>query len=317
MIALGYVPFSSFLYYEFNSFFSHCSHLVQVGASYCEPNSSPSFYILTMGSNDIPPPHASPYVVPIANALLQAGGSLWTLTYILLTHQSFKDRTYGMPLFALSLNFAWEIVYALYVAEELLERMVFTIWLLLDCGMVYGLLTFGKEEWNHAPFMKKYLGIIFWGTTVWCVVGHWAFAEWWLVNDIGKKEGKFYNGRVGPDTTELGFWSALFCQVMLSISSLISLFVRQHTGGVSWGIWGSRMMGSVFGLYGNYAWGWYMWREAHEYFLNPFSIFMWVTCLVCDLVYPFVFAAFKKTEKVLPDGRKVAGHVEIGGKKSR
>lgn len=91
-----------------------------------------------MGSNDIPPPHVTTNLVPIANALLQAGGGLWTLTYILLTRQSFKDRTYGMPPFALALNFAWEIVYALYVAESPLEQTVFTIWLLIDCGMFTG-----------------------------------------------------------------------------------------------------------------------------------------------------------------------------------
>jgi hypothetical protein len=40
-----------------------------------------------------------------------------------------------MPLFALALNFAWEV--ALYVAESPLEQFVFTIWLFIDCGMVY------------------------------------------------------------------------------------------------------------------------------------------------------------------------------------
>ncbi|KUJ24430.1 uncharacterized protein LY89DRAFT_679574 [Mollisia scopiformis] len=270
-----------------------------------------------MGSNDISPPHVPSYVVPVSNALLQAGGGLWTITYILMARQSFKDRTYGMPFFALALNFAWEIVYALYVAEMPLERFVFTVWLLLDCAMVYGLLTSGKEEWNHAPSMKKYLGTIFWITTIWCTVGHWAFAKWWLDNDVGQKEGKFYMGRVGPDTTELGFWSALICQVNLSAASLVMLLVRQHTGGVSWKIWGSRMLGSVFGLYGNYGWEWWMWREAHEYFMSPFAVFMWVTCLVCDLVYPFFFARIRRTEKVLLDGRKAPGSIEIEGKKSR
>lgn len=190
-----------------------------------------------MGSNDIPPPHVPSFFLPVSNALLQAGGSLWTLCYILLTLQSFKDHTYGMPLFALAFNFAWEIIYALFVAESRLEQIVFSIWLLIDLGLVYGLLTFGKEEWNHSPLVKKHLGKIFWGLVLWCCLAHWTFAKWWIENEVGKKEGKFYGGVVAGDTTELGFWSAVVSQVYLSVASLGQLFIRRHTGGVSWGIW--------------------------------------------------------------------------------
>ncbi|CZR55524.1 uncharacterized protein PAC_05412 [Phialocephala subalpina] len=266
-----------------------------------------------MGSNDVPPPHVSTNLIPIANALLQAGGGLWTVTYILLTRQSFKDRTYGMPLFALALNFAWEIVYALYVAESPLERSApHRLWDGLRSAY------FWEGRMEPCSIHEKHLGTIFWLTTVWAILGHWTFAKWWIDNDIGQKEGKFYRGRVGPDTTELGFWSALLCQVVLSVASLVSLLVRRHTGGVSWGIWGSRMMGSVLGLYGNYGWLWWGWREAHKYFANPFAVFMLVTCLLSDFVYPFFFMGFRRTEKVLADGRKVAADfVDVGEKKVR
>lgn len=190
-----------------------------------------------MGSNDIPPPHVTPLYLPVGNALLRAGGALWTLTYILLTRQSFKDRTYGMPLFALAFNFGWELVYALYVSEAAQERLVFGIWLLLDLGMVYVLLSHGREEWNHAPLIKRNLGLIFLVMTTWCSLAHWTFAKWWMDNEVGKKQGKVYGGVEAGDTTELGFWSALVSQVYLSITSLAQLWIRSHTGGVSWGIW--------------------------------------------------------------------------------
>lgn len=89
-----------------------------------------------MGSNDIPPAHVPGHVVPVCNFLLQVGGALWTLTYILYARESFKSQSYGMPLFALALNFAWELVYALYVAESPLEKSVFVCWLIIDCFMV-------------------------------------------------------------------------------------------------------------------------------------------------------------------------------------
>ena len=69
----------------------------------------------------------------------------------------------------------------------------------------------------------------------------------------------------------------------------------------------TRNLGSMTGMYMHYGWAWYFWREAHEYFMSPFGIFLWATGLVCDLIYPFVFYHIRKTEKVLPDGRKVRG----------
>jgi hypothetical protein len=142
-----------------------------------------------------------------------------------------------MPLFALALNFAWEVVYALYVAETPLERFVFAVWLFTDCGMVYGMVKYAKYEWSHAPTVARRIGEIFAILAVGATLGHWTFAKWWIENDVGKREGKFYRGVIGPDTSELGFWSAALCQLVLSAASLRQLVVRQHSGGVSWAIW--------------------------------------------------------------------------------
>lgn len=68
-------------------------------------------------------------------------------------------------------------------------------------------------------------------------------------------------------------------------------------------------------MYINYGWMWYHWREAYEYFMNPFAVVLWVTALICDLIYPFVFAQIRKSERILLDGRKVAGDSVNSGKK--
>jgi hypothetical protein len=67
----------------------------------------------------------------------------------------------------------------------------------------------------------------------------------------------------------------------------------------------TRTVGSITGLYCNYAWAWYFWREAHEYVMTPLAIFLCGTALLCDLIYPFVLASVKNTELLLPDGRKI------------
>ncbi|KIW24688.1 uncharacterized protein PV07_10389 [Cladophialophora immunda] len=264
-----------------------------------------------MGSNDIPPPHVPLHVVPLCNFFLQVGGGLWTVCYILYVRESLRSRSYGMPLFALALNFSWELVYALYVAESPLEKSVFTLWLLIDCGLVYGIVRYARYEWTHSPTVARHIGAIFTVMTAVATLGHWTFARWWIENEIGKKDGKFYRGVVGPDTTELGFWSAILCQCYLSAASLCQLMVRQHSGGVSWAIWSTRTAGSIIGFYLVYGWEWYFWREAHEYVVSPFAVFLWATSFICDFAYPCMLLCVQKTEKVLPDGRKEAGESEI------
>jgi hypothetical protein len=50
--------------------------------------------------------------------------------------------------------------------------------------------------------------------------------------------------------------------------------------------------------------------------MSPFAVVLWFTALLCDLIYPFVFARIRKSEKVLADGRKVAADgVHISWKK--
>jgi len=63
---------------------------------------------------------------------------------------------------------------------------------------------------------------------------------------------------------------------------------------------------------------WYMWREAHEYFVSPLGVVLWMTSLVMDLVYAVLLFQVKRSERVLEDGRKDAGkwkEHKIGEKK--
>jgi hypothetical protein len=66
-------------------------------------------------------------------------------------------------------------------------------------------------------------------------------------------------------------------------------------------------VGTLVGLNFNYAWAWYTWREAHEYFMTPPAVFLWAMTTFCDVVYAIVFTRVRRSEKVLTDGRKVAG----------
>ena len=39
-------------------------------------------------------------------------GICWTIVYAFLAYRSFKDKSYGMPLAALALNFTWEFTFS-------------------------------------------------------------------------------------------------------------------------------------------------------------------------------------------------------------
>ncbi|KAF2812242.1 uncharacterized protein BDZ99DRAFT_507581 [Mytilinidion resinicola] len=258
-----------------------------------------------MGSQGHPPPHVSPYLIPAHDLLLQIGGFCWTLCYILSIRAASRNKTYSMPLFALANNLAWEAVYGLFVAEQLLERLVFTIWLVLDIPLAYAVVV--------AEFGEDSCGMI-----VLAAWGHYAFATWWVKERVGGGRGKRYPGDLEADMTELAYWSVGANQVHGSVAALVQLAIRGHSGGVGWGIWASRTIGSVVGAEAVWVSGWYFWPEGFPYVFNPFGVFIWATALACDLAYPILLWRIRKTERMLSDGSKASGEIQKPtGKKMR
>lgn len=73
-----------------------------------------------------------------------------------------------MPLLALALDISWEGVYAFYVPEPPLERLIFTLWLVIDCGMVYGMIKYAKYEWPHSLIVARKIGDYLHYDGYWC-----------------------------------------------------------------------------------------------------------------------------------------------------
>ncbi|KAF2865416.1 hypothetical protein BDV95DRAFT_507196 [Massariosphaeria phaeospora] len=262
-----------------------------------------------MGSNDIPPPHVSSSYHTVCALLLGTGGILYTITYALMARQSLRDRTYAMPLLPLAFNVAWEIIFALYVAESAQEKAVFTTWLILDIGLVYATVKYGQKEWRHAPVVGRHIGKILTASVLWWCWALWAICSWWLdeENPVNPKDGKIYRGAIGPDSTELGYWTALVAQAVLSCLSLAQIVVRGNGKGASYTAWMSRFVGSLSGLLAYYGYCWYVWPEAHSYCMSPFSICLMVTWIVADIAYFPVLRAVKRSDAVLRQERERAG----------
>jgi hypothetical protein len=193
-----------------------------------------------MGSNDIPPAGCPWWLIPASTVCLGMGGMMWNVTYVLMTIRSIQTKSYGMPLLALSLNVSWELVYSIFVAEPVIERVGFAVWLVLDIGLVYNTVKYGRNEWEHSPFVARHIASILLIMTAVGLVGNYAFASWWLKTPglgHGSKVGKFHSGVEEIDCTELTFWSAAAMQLPASSGSLAMLLVRGHSGGTSYAIW--------------------------------------------------------------------------------
>jgi hypothetical protein len=75
-------------------------------------------------------------------------GISWTVVYLDLINRGFRDRTYGMPLFALAFNFAWELIFGFLVGDGFgVQRIVNITWFVLDAIIVVTYVRHGRREY--------------------------------------------------------------------------------------------------------------------------------------------------------------------------
>lgn len=85
-------------------------------------------------------------------------GVFWIITYILIILKSFKDKTYGMPLFALSLNLAWEFTFSFIYppgGELAFAKIIFLTWLFLDLIILYTFFKYGYKTVKCKNIISK------------------------------------------------------------------------------------------------------------------------------------------------------------------
>jgi len=109
-------------------------------------------------------------------------GISWTIVYIAIINRGFKDKTYGMPLFALAFNITWEFIFGFLVGEGFsLQKVVNSIWFLLDAVIVYTYFKYGRREfpktvdrffvlWSLMAFGIAFITIYF---------THFEFEDFW------------------------------------------------------------------------------------------------------------------------------------------
>ncbi|KAL0059083.1 hypothetical protein AAF712_014214 [Marasmius tenuissimus] len=68
----------------------------------------------------------------LAGGLNATCGLFWSAAYVLYVYQARKDKSYGMPVFALCLNLAWELIHTFVYPLHGIGRYIHFPWVFLD-----------------------------------------------------------------------------------------------------------------------------------------------------------------------------------------
>src|SRR3954470_16847325 len=81
--------------------------------------------------------------------LTLTSGICWTIVYILIIIPSFRDKTYGMPFWALTFNIAWEFIFSFILVRNhlTLQRIINIVWFAFDVAILVAYFLYGLKEW--------------------------------------------------------------------------------------------------------------------------------------------------------------------------
>ncbi len=191
------------------------------------------------------------------DSLLVTSGIFWTATYLLIIYQGYRDKTYGMPLVALSANLSWEFVFSVIAPHTAPQIYVNFIWLSFDIVIAMQLLRYGPSEWNLKPKIFYGLFAISLGVTLPAI--YFICLEF----------------------SELDQWSGAYAafgqNLMMSILFLELLRSRGDLRGQSIGIAACKLVGTFFASF-----GFYLHTIVGQ---SPLLIYLFVAIFFFDAVY--------------------------------
>jgi hypothetical protein len=163
----------------------------------------------------------------------------WTLVYVNCIRIGFQQKTYCIPLWALSLNFTWEIWHGIFDLQELgpqLQVIINLIWALFDVTILYTFFRFGMR---YFPKNLNSAWFYTWGISSLIISFLVQFA---FVKEFGTIMG--------------GGYAAFLQNLLMSILFIIMLQKRNGTEGQSLTIAYGKCLGTLaptilFGIIGS------------------------------------------------------------------
>jgi hypothetical protein len=218
-------------------------------------------------------------------ALTLVSGVAWTVVYVVAIRIGFQQRTYAIPAVALSLNIAWESIYAtrgLVTGDLSVQTFVNAAWALADVVIVYTFLRYGRGElpdFVSRPMFATWAVLIF--ATAYVM-------QWLFIVEFGWGEASKY---------------AAFLQNLLMSGLFIAMFVaRQGTRGQSIVIAVGKWIGTLAPtiLFGGFAG-------------SVFILGLGLLCSVFDLAYIGLLLRARRGLALVPADQAAMGTFPITG----
>lgn len=204
--------------------------------------------------------------------LVGMSGICWTIVYVELIRNGFKDKACGMPLFALGLNIAWEFLYSIdgfFISKEFIQvqNIADLAWAFCDIAILVCWFKYGKQYLPHKA--QKYFG---------------SYSILALFVCIGMQLAFYLNCQTA---TEASIYSAFAQNVAMSVMFLSALFQRDTTKGFS-------LLGAISKCIGTFTptiWGCVEIGKIH-----PYIFITGMLCLILDIIYIYFFYLKKQEE---------------------
>lgn len=145
---------------------------------------------------------------PEAGLLLIICGIAWTIAYVSAVRTGFRERTYAVPVVALALNFAWEVIYSAYrlsIDIASVYHWFNFLWAALDAVIIYTYFAFGRSEFP--PCMSRFVFVL---SSVFIFVGAFTLQAI-AINEFGFNAAPTYTGFL-----QNALMSGLFIQMLIS-----------------------------------------------------------------------------------------------------
>lgn len=165
------------------------------------------------------------------------GDLFWAIAYVLIIRQCFRQRTYGLPLVAIVMNFTWEVQYSLVQpprcddgSVDVVKVVMILAWVALDLVIVWQLFRYGRAE-QAIGEIRRYFPFIVAGSLLLAAAGNLEFA-------------RFHPEEAAP-------LSGLIINFVMSLLFVFFLFGRPALQGIGWGAHWFRVSGNSVIFFAN------------------------------------------------------------------
>lgn len=197
---------------------------------------------------------------PGVEALLGVGFLLWVAAYVVIIARGFKDHSCGMPLAALAVNLAWEVMWGFVIPDKPPMGTINKVWAVVDLVIVMQFLAYGRArapaslpKGSFYPLTAVAFGL---GLGV-VVLGSFEFRDW----ELG------------------GAYIAYLDNLMMSALFVGWALYREDVDGQSMWIAITKGLGTVVISIATYL----IAEAVHGG--SPFLTFLYVACGVLDALY--------------------------------